>query len=56
MKYFFSSQILSDNAKQQILQILEKVALLTPAERLLLYLRMPGGYPETGKHNPISEI
>lgn len=39
----------SDHAKQQILQILEKISLLKPPERLLLYLRMPGGTPETGK-------
>lgn len=38
---------IGDHAKQQILQILDKVSLLKPPERLLLYLRMPGGTPET---------
>uniref|UniRef100_A0A8W7PSY1 RFX-type winged-helix domain-containing protein n=1 Tax=Anopheles coluzzii TaxID=1518534 RepID=A0A8W7PSY1_ANOCL len=38
---------ISDNTKKQILEILEKISTLRPPERLLLYLRMPGGYPET---------
>lgn len=37
----------SDNTKKQIVDILEKISTLRPPERLLLYLRMPGGYPET---------
>ncbi|XP_058062080.1 uncharacterized protein LOC131212292 [Anopheles bellator] len=37
----------SDNTKKQILEILDKISVLRPPERLLLYLRMPGGYPET---------
>ncbi|XP_055611122.1 putative uncharacterized protein DDB_G0277255 isoform X2 [Uranotaenia lowii] len=38
---------ISENSKKQIVDILEKVSILRPPERLLLYLRMPGGYPET---------
>uniref|UniRef100_A0A182Y6L4 Uncharacterized protein n=1 Tax=Anopheles stephensi TaxID=30069 RepID=A0A182Y6L4_ANOST len=38
---------ISDNTKKQIVEILEKISTLRPPERLLLYLRMPGGYPET---------
>jgi hypothetical protein len=41
-------QSISDEAKQQITFILEKISLLKPAEKLLLYLKMPG-FPETGK-------
>ncbi|ETN59987.1 hypothetical protein AND_008404 [Anopheles darlingi] len=37
----------SDNTKKQIVEILDKISVLRPPERLLLYLRMPGGYPET---------
>lgn len=37
----------SNDGKQQIMQILEKVALLQPPERLLLYLRLPCGTSET---------
>lgn len=37
----------SDAAKKQIVEILEKVSILRPVEKLLLYLRLPGGYPET---------
>lgn len=42
-------QSISDEAKQQITFILEKISLLKPAEKLLLYLKMPGGFPETGE-------
>ncbi|XP_053658301.1 uncharacterized protein LOC128707373 [Anopheles marshallii] len=38
---------ISDTTKKQIVEILEKISTLRPPERLLLYLRMPGGYPET---------
>lgn len=38
----------SDAAKQQILHVLEKISQLSSMEKLLLYLRLPGGYPETG--------
>ncbi|XP_055302540.1 uncharacterized protein LOC129568541 isoform X2 [Sitodiplosis mosellana] len=34
-------------AKQQIMHILEKISLLQPPERLLLYLRMPSSTSET---------
>lgn len=37
----------SDRAKQEILQILDRISLLKAPERLLLYLRMPGGIPDT---------
>jgi hypothetical protein len=40
-----------DHAKQQILKILENISYLKPPEKLLLYLRLPGGYPETGKNH-----
>lgn len=40
---------LSGDAKQQIMQILEKISLLQPPERLLLYLRMPSNTSETGE-------
>lgn len=39
----------SDRAKQEISQILDRISLLKPQERLLLYMRMPNGTPETGK-------
>ncbi|XP_058455425.1 uncharacterized protein LOC131432882 [Malaya genurostris] len=38
---------IGDSSKKQIVDILEKISILRPPERLLLYLRMPGGYPET---------
>ncbi|XP_062558968.1 uncharacterized protein LOC134223787 isoform X2 [Armigeres subalbatus] len=38
---------IGDGSKKQIVEILEKISILRPPERLLLYLRMPGGYPET---------
>lgn len=38
----------SESAKQQILQILERISGLKPVEKLLLYLRLPGEQPETG--------
>ncbi|XP_055636489.1 putative uncharacterized protein DDB_G0291812 isoform X3 [Toxorhynchites rutilus septentrionalis] len=38
---------IGDCSKKQIVEILEKISILRPPERLLLYLRMPGGYPET---------
>ncbi|XP_055539970.1 uncharacterized protein LOC129726847 [Wyeomyia smithii] len=38
---------IGDNSKKQIVDLLEKISNLRPPERLLLYLRMPGGYPET---------
>lgn len=41
---------ISEEGKMQISHILEKIATLKPAERLLLYLKMPGGYPETGEY------
>lgn len=40
---------ITDEGKLQISHILEKITNLKPAERLLLYLKMPGGYPETGE-------
>jgi hypothetical protein len=40
---------LSDEAKQQIAFILEKISALRPAEKLLLYLKMPGGHSEVGE-------
>jgi hypothetical protein len=50
MKWQFSLNFSSrDHAKQQILKILENISYLKPPEKLLLYLRLPGGYPETGK-------
>jgi hypothetical protein len=48
LKYFFLSFFFRDHAKQQILKILENISYLKPPEKLLLYLRLPGGYPETG--------
>lgn len=39
----------SHEAKQQIMHILEKISLLQPPERLLLYLRMPSSTSETGR-------
>ncbi|KAG5680101.1 hypothetical protein PVAND_009627 [Polypedilum vanderplanki] len=39
-------QAISDEAKQQIAFILEKISTLRPAEKLLLYLKMPGGHCE----------
>lgn len=41
----------STEAKQQIAFILEKISALRPAERLLLYLKMPGGHSEVGEHH-----
>lgn len=41
---------ISEEGKMQISHILEKISTLKPAERLLLYLKMPGGYPETGEY------
>jgi hypothetical protein len=41
----------SDDAKQQISFILEKISSLRPAEKLLLYLKMPGGHSEVGEHS-----
>ncbi|CRK97790.1 CLUMA_CG011169, isoform A [Clunio marinus] len=38
--------ISSDEAKQQITFILEKISTLRPTEKLLLYLKMPGGHSE----------
>lgn len=38
----------SIEAKQQIMHILEKISLLQPPERLLLYLRMPSSTSDTG--------
>lgn len=35
-------------AKQQIMYILEKISLLQPPERLLLYLKMPSSSSEKG--------
>lgn len=46
IQQIFESAI-GDNSKKQIVDILEKISSLRPPERLLLYLRMPGGYPET---------
>jgi hypothetical protein len=39
----------SDEAKHQIAFILEKISELRPAEKLLLYLKMPGGQSEVGE-------
>jgi hypothetical protein len=39
----------SDEAKLQIAFILEKISELRPAEKLLLYLKMPGGQSEVGE-------
>uniref|UniRef100_A0A1I8PY04 RFX-type winged-helix domain-containing protein n=1 Tax=Stomoxys calcitrans TaxID=35570 RepID=A0A1I8PY04_STOCA len=38
---------ISDHAKQQIVQILDRISTLRPLEKLLLYLRLPGEQPET---------
>ncbi|XP_055850134.1 uncharacterized protein LOC129914774 [Episyrphus balteatus] len=38
---------IGDHAKQQILQILDRISTLKPVERLLLYLRMPGESPDS---------
>ncbi|XP_075145960.1 uncharacterized protein LOC142220620 [Haematobia irritans] len=38
---------ISDHAKQQIVQILDRISTLRPVEKLLLYLRLPGEQPET---------
>ncbi|XP_037948582.1 uncharacterized protein LOC119680035 isoform X2 [Teleopsis dalmanni] len=38
---------LSDQAKQQIAQILDRISTLKPVEKLLLYLRLPGEAPDT---------
>lgn len=46
IQQIFESAI-GDTSKKQIVEILEKISILRPPERLLLYLRMPGGYPET---------
>ncbi|XP_063707925.1 uncharacterized protein LOC134836674 [Culicoides brevitarsis] len=55
----FAEKNISDAAKQQILHILEKIAQLSPTEKLLLYLRLPGGYPETDplrqSQNPLGQ-
>lgn len=45
----FSFKKNSTEAKQQIMQILEKISMLQPPERLLLYMRMPSSTSETGK-------
>lgn len=47
LKFFFFIHRIE--AKQQIMYILEKISLLQPPERLLLYLRMPSSTSETGK-------
>lgn len=46
--YFFNHLNKSTEAKQQIMQILEKISMLQPPERLLLYMRMPSSTSETG--------
>ncbi|KAM7361286.1 uncharacterized protein ACRADG_011046 isoform 2-T2 [Cochliomyia hominivorax] len=38
---------IGDHAKQQIVQILDRISTLRPVEKLLLYLRLPGEQPET---------
>lgn len=45
---FFFYCFISDHAKQQIVQILDRISTLRPVEKLLLYLRLPGEQPETG--------
>lgn len=39
----------SDSSKKEVYQILEKIEELKPAEKLLLYLRLPTGLPDAGK-------
>ncbi|XP_055923785.1 uncharacterized protein LOC129954119 [Eupeodes corollae] len=43
---------IGDHAKQQILQILDRISTLKPVERLLLYLRMPG---ESADSDPLRQ-
>ncbi|XP_067615491.1 uncharacterized protein [Eurosta solidaginis] len=38
---------ISESSKEQIQQIVDRVATLKPVEKLLLYLRLPGETPET---------
>lgn len=38
-----------EHAKQEIVQILDRISTLRPVEKLLLYLRLPGEQPETGE-------
>lgn len=47
--FFLPFALFSDEAKQQIAFILEKISALRPAEKLLLYLKMPGGHSEVGE-------
>uniref|UniRef100_A0A336LZ03 CSON011102 protein n=1 Tax=Culicoides sonorensis TaxID=179676 RepID=A0A336LZ03_CULSO len=55
----FAEKNISDGAKQQIIHVLEKISQLSPIEKLLLYLRLPGGYPETDplrqSQNPLGQ-
>lgn len=41
---------ISDESKQQIAFILDKISALRPAEKLLLYLKMPGGHSDVGEY------
>lgn len=43
--------ICSEQTREDIVNILERISSLKPPERLLLYMRMPSGAPETGKTN-----
>lgn len=44
-----SNETSSDEAKQQIAFIMEKISMLRPAEKMLLYLKMPGAQSDSGK-------
>jgi hypothetical protein len=47
--FYLTFTLSSDEAKLQIAFILEKISELRPAEKLLLYLKMPGGQSEVGE-------
>ena len=47
--FYLLFTLTSDEAKHQIAFILEKISELRPAEKLLLYLKMPGGQSEVGE-------
>lgn len=49
MTKYKSNETSSDEAKQQIAFIMEKISMLRPAEKMLLYLKMPGAQSDSGK-------
>jgi hypothetical protein len=49
LSFYLPFTLTSDEAKHQIAFILEKISELRPAEKLLLYLKMPGGQSEVGE-------